>query len=306
MRIIAFFQIIPMSYKILDGKKASQEIKEELKQMVEEQVQAGGKRPHLAAILVGDDGASKTYVNAKSKACEASGFESSTLRFEDTISEDELLKEIDKLNKDDSVDGFIVQLPLPDHIDSDKVLKAVSPEKDVDGFHPINVGKMTLGLPTFLSATPYGVMMLLEKNNIDTTGKHCVIVGNSNIVGTPMTLLLNRMGRATTTNCHIDTIDLPYYTKQADVLVVAVGKPGMIKADMVKEGAVVVDVGITRVEDNTRERGYRLAGDVDFENVAPKCSWITPVPGGVGPMTIAGLMKNTFFAAQGKKATTEV
>lgn len=293
-------------YKILDGKKASQEIKIELKELVEKQVKEGGKRPHLTAVLVGDDGASKTYVNAKSKACNASGFDNSTIRFDATITEKELLYEIDKLNNDDSVDGFIVQLPLPNHIDSDKILKAVSPDKDVDGFHPINVGKMTLGLPTYLSATPYGVMMLLEKNGIKTQGKHCVIVGNSNIVGTPMTLLLNKMGEATTTNCHIHTKDLAFYTKQADILVVAVGKPSLITSDMVKEGVVIVDVGITRIDDSSKKKGYRLAGDVDFKNVAPKCSWITPVPGGVGPMTIAGLMKNTFLASKGKKAITKI
>jgi len=189
---------------------------------------------------------------------------------------------------------------LSKHIDSDKILRSISQEKDVDGFHPINVGRMTVGLKTFLFVTPYGIRMLLEKNGIETIGKHCVIVGNSNIVGTPMTLLLNRMGRATTTNCHIDTKNLSFHTKQADILVVAVGKPNLITADMVKDGVVVVDVGITRVDDSTKERGYKLCGDVDFENVAPKCSWITPVPGGVGPMTIAGLMKNTFLAAKRK------
>jgi len=287
--------------QILDGNKTANKIKEELKQQVEESVKKGGKRPHLAAVLVGENGASLTYVNAKSKACHQSGFKSSIFRFSDTISEDELLQEIDKLNNDYAIDGFIVQLPLPAHIDSDKILNAVSPDKDVDGFHPVNVGKMTLNLPTFLSATPYGVMMLLEKNGIETEGKHCVVVGNSNIVGTPMSLLLNKKGNATVTNCHIYTQNLAMHTKMADILVVAVGKPGLITADMVKDGAIVIDVGITRVEDSSKKSGFKLLGDVAFDEVAPKCSWITPVPGGVGPMTIAGLMKNTFLAAQDKK-----
>lgn len=291
--------------QLLDGRKASKEIKKELKLQVENSIKNGGKRPHLAAILVGEDGASMTYVNAKAKSCKESGFDSSTLRFPSSITENELLQEIDKLNNDDIVDGFIVQLPLPGHIDSDKILNAVSPDKDVDGFNPINVGKMTLNLPTFLSATPYGVMMLLEKNGIETKGKHCVVVGNSNIVGTPMSLLLNKKGNATVTNCHIHTQDLASHTRVADILVVAVGKPDLITADMVKEGAIVVDVGITRVEDSSKKSGYKLKGDVDFDKVSPKCSWITPVPGGVGPMTIAGLMKNTFLAAKGKKQTNK-
>ena len=288
--------------QLLDGKKASAEIKKELKLQVEQSVKNGGRRPHLAAVLVGEDGASITYVNAKSKACKEAGFESSTYKFPSTITEEELLDQIKKLNEDDNVDGFIVQLPLPAHIDSDKILKSISPEKDVDGFHPINVGNMTLNLPTFLSATPYGIIMLLEKNGIETKGKHCVVVGNSNIVGTPMSILLNRKGNATVTNCHIHTQDLASHTKMADILVVAVGKPGLITKDMVKEGAVVVDVGITRVEDSTKKSGYKLLGDVDFEEVSPKCSWITPVPGGVGPMTIAGLIKNTFQAAKNNQS----
>lgn len=288
--------------QLLDGKKASEEIKKELKLQVEQSVKNGGRRPHLAAVLVGKDGASVTYVNAKSKACKEAGFESSTYKFASSITEKELLDEIKKLNEDSNVDGFIVQLPLPAHIDADKILKSISPEKDVDGFHPINVGNMTLNLPTFLSATPYGIIMLLEKNGIETKGKHCVVVGNSNIVGTPMSILLNRKGKATVTNCHIHTQDLASHTRMADILVVAVGKPGLITKDMVKEGAVVVDVGITRVEDSTKKSGYKLLGDVDFEEVSPKCSWITPVPGGVGPMTIAGLIKNTFQAAKNNQS----
>ena len=292
-------------YKVLDGKLAAQEIKDDLKIKVEESVANGGKRPHLAAILVGEDGASQTYVNAKGKACEASGFDSSTIRLSSEITEEELLSEIDKLNNDNAVDGFIVQLPLPNHIDSDKILKSVSPEKDVDGFHPENVGKMTLNLPTYLSATPYGVMMLLEKNGIDLTGKHCVVIGRSNIVGTPMSLLMLKKGNATVTITHSKTRNLAEVCKTADVIVAAIGRPKFVTADMVKEGAIVVDVGIHRVEDASKKSGFRLIGDVEFDSVSPKCSYITPVPGGVGPMTIAGLMKNTFLAAQGKKASAE-
>ena len=292
-------------YKVLDGKLAAQEIKDDLKIKVEESVANGGKRPHLAAILVGEDGASQTYVNAKGKACEASGFDSSTIRLSSEITEEELLSEIDKLNNDNAVDGFIVQLPLPNHIDSDKILKSVSPEKDVDGFHPENVGKMTLNLPTYLSATPYGVMMLLEKNGIDLTGKHCVVIGRSNIVGTPMSLLMLKKGNATVTITHSKTRNLAEVCKTADVIVAAIGRPKFVTADMVKEGAIVVDVGIHRVEDASKKSGFRLIGDVEFDSVSPKCSYITPVPGCVGPMTIAGLMKNTFLAAQGKKASAE-
>ena len=293
-------------YKILDGKQAAQEIKEELKQMVEDSLAQGGKKPHLAAVLVGDDGASQTYVNAKGKACEASGFDSTTLRFSSDISEQALLEEIEKLNNDADIDGFIIQLPLPLHINEDKVLKAVSPDKDVDGFHPQNVGKMTLNLPTYLPATPYGVMMLLEKNNIDLTGKHCVVIGRSNIVGTPMSLLMLKKGNATVTITHSKTKNLAEVCRTADVLVAAIGKPKFVTQDMVKEGAIVVDVGIHRIEDSTKKSGFRLVGDVAFDEVAPKCSWITPVPGGVGPMTIAGLMKNTFLAAQEKKVKSEI
>lgn len=288
------------NYKILDGKKTAQLIKNELKEAVKIQVKAGGKCPHLAAILVGDDGASKTYVAAKAKACEASGFESSTIRLASEITEEELIHEIKKLNTDDRVDGFIVQLPLPKHINTDRVLKSVSPEKDVDGFHPQNVGKMALNLPTFLPATPYGIMLLLEKYNIKTKGKHCVVVGRSNIVGSPMSILLNRPGDATVTLTHRFTENLKIHTQMADILVVAVGIPNFIKANMVKNGVIIVDVGITRVEDKTKKSGYRLIGDVDFNEVASKCSYITPVPGGVGPMTIAGLMKNTFLASNNK------
>lgn len=284
--------------QILDGKKASAEIKEELRLEVEKVKKTGGKIPHLAAVLVGQNGASVTYVNAKSKACDACGFESSTIHFDSSITEEGLLHEIEKLNEDDRIDGFIIQLPLPDHINKDRVLQAISPGKDVDGFHPENVGRMVLNLPTFLPATPYGIMMLLERNGIKTKGKHCVVVGRSNIVGGPMSILFNRPGDATVTLTHRYTENLEIYTRMADILVVAVGIPGFIKADMVKDGVVVVDVGITRVEDDTKKNGFKLLGDVDFDEVSKKASWITPVPGGVGPMTITGLMKNTFFAAQ--------
>ncbi|MGB0404507.1 MAG: bifunctional methylenetetrahydrofolate dehydrogenase/methenyltetrahydrofolate cyclohydrolase FolD [Salibacteraceae bacterium] len=288
---------------ILDGKATSNAIKEEIAIEVEKLKSEGKKVPHLAAVLVGDDGASQTYVNAKVKACEKVGFESTLVRLSADTTEDELLKTIEDLNNDDQIDGFIVQLPLPKHIDEDKVTLAVSPSKDVDGFHPESVGRMCLGLPTFLPATPNGIMELLKRHNIETEGKNCVVIGRSHIVGTPMAILLSRgtnPGNATVTLTHSRTKDLPSITRAADIIVVALGKPHFLKADMVKEGAVVVDVGIHRLEDATKKSGFKLAGDVDYDEVAPKCSAISPVPGGVGPMTIASLLQNTLKAVAGK------
>lgn len=283
---------------LLDGKATAAAIKKEIAAKVEEMVARGERRPHLTAILVGDDGASRTYVANKEKSCGEVGFDSTVLRLPAGTTEDELLKEIDRLNRDDSVDGFIVQLPLPGHIDEQKVLNAIDPSKDVDGFHPVNVGKLMLGEPTFISATPYGIMALLEHYHIDTKGKHCVVLGRSNIVGRPIANLLSQKGApgdCTVTICHSRTEHIEKYTSDADIIIAAIGKPGFLKAGMVKEGAVVIDVGITRVPaDNPK--GYRIAGDVDFAGVAPKCSYITPVPGGVGPMTIISLMRNTFLA----------
>ncbi|GAA5035042.1 bifunctional protein FolD [Marivirga lumbricoides] len=286
---------------LLDGKKLASEIKEELKNKTIQLKSAGGKVPHLSAILVGTDGASQTYVNAKVKDCEEVGFESSKFVFDDTITEEELLHEVDKLNNDDRVDGFIVQLPLPKHINVDKVLSAIKPEKDVDGFHPVNFGRMASNLPAYIPATPYGVMELLKRYDIPTRGKHCVVVGRSHIVGSPVSILMgsaNYPGDATVTLTHRFTENLEHYTKQADILIVAVGKPGLITADMVKEGVVVIDVGTTRVADATKKAGFALKGDVLFETVAEKASHITPVPGGVGPMTRAGLLMNTWLAAK--------
>ncbi|MBF9254707.1 bifunctional 5,10-methylene-tetrahydrofolate dehydrogenase/5,10-methylene-tetrahydrofolate cyclohydrolase [Pontibacter sp. 172403-2] len=286
---------------LLDGKKTSEAIQQEIAAEVAEIKASGGKVPHLAAILVGNDGGSVTYVNNKVLACERIGFGSTLIRYEDTISEEELLIKIKELNLNDEIDGFIVQLPLPKHIDTEKVLEAVDPQKDVDGFHPINVGRMVAGLPAYLPATPAGILQLLERYQIETRGKHCVVIGRSNIVGSPMSILMSKCaypGDATVTLCHRNTVDLPHYTRQADIIIAAVGKPGLITADMVKEGAVVIDVGTTRVPDATKKSGYKLKGDVDFDAVAPKCSFITPVPGGVGPLTIAMLMKNTLRAAK--------
>lgn len=286
---------------LLDGKKLASEIKDELKIKTAQLKSAGGKVPHLSAILVGTDGASQTYVNAKVKDCEEVGFESSKFVFDDTITEEELLHEVDKLNNDDRVDGFIVQLPLPKHIDVDKVLSTIKPEKDVDGFHPVNFGRMASNLPAYIPATPYGVMELLKRYDIPTRGKHCVVVGRSHIVGSPVSILMgsaNYPGDATVTLTHRFTENLEYYTKQADILIVAVGKPGLITADMVKEGVVIIDVGTTRVIDETKKTGFALKGDVLFETVAEKASHITPVPGGVGPMTRAGLLMNTWLAAK--------
>lgn len=288
-----------METLILDGKATSNAIKEEIAAEVEKIKAEGGKVPHLAAILVGDDGASRTYVNAKVKACEKVGFDSTLVRMSADTTEAELLDKINDLNHDDNIDGFIVQLPLPKHIDEDKVTLAVAPEKDVDGFHPENVGRMSLGLPTFLPATPNGIMEMLGRYNIETEGKNCVVIGRSNIVGTPMAILMSRgtnPGNATVTLTHSRTNNLAELTRAADIIIVALGKPKFLTADMVSDGAVVVDVGIHRIEDTSKKNGFRLEGDVDFENVAPKCSAISPVPGGVGPMTIASLLQNTLKA----------
>jgi len=285
--------------KILDGKLAAQAVKEELKKAVQKQVAAGKKAPHLAAILIGDNGASATYVAAKVKACEETGFTSTLLRFDSSISSIELLEKIDGLNNDPFVDGILVQLPLPAHIKEEEVIKAIDPTKDVDGFHPVNLGKLVQGQPGFVPATPYGIMLLLEHYQIDTAGKHAVVIGRSNIVGRPMSILLSgnsQPGNCTVTLCHSKTKNLESHCKQADIIIAALGKPAFLQASMVKEGAIVVDVGITRVIDQSKKSGFRLLGDVDFETVAPHCSWITPVPGGVGPMTIAALLKNTFQA----------
>ena len=288
----------------IDGRKISAEVRQEIAADVKKMIQVGVRPPHLAAVLVGNDGGSETYVNAKMKACEEVGFRSSLIRFPETVSEEELLDAVDDLNEDNEVDGFIVQLPLPDHIDEQKVIMSVSAQKDVDGFHPENVGRMVLGLKTFISATPNGIMELLKRYDIETSGKHCVVIGRSNIVGTPVSILMSRNsnpGNATVTLTHSRTENLSEITKQADIIIVALGKPGFLTADMVKEGVVVIDVGTTRVADASRKSGFRLRGDVDFDNVAPKCSYITPVPGGVGPMTIASLLKNTLLAVKLKE-----
>lgn len=286
--------------QLIDGKQTAATIKAEIKKEVEDIVSKGGKRPHLAAILVGHDGGSETYVRNKVLACEACGFQSTLLRFEDDITEEQLLAEVDKLNKDASVDGFIVQLPLPKHISEQKVIEAIDYKKDVDGFHPINVGRMAIGLPCYISATPKGILELLRRYEIPTSGKKCVILGRSNIVGKPMALLMmqKQYGDSTVTVCHSRSKTLKEECLQADIIIAAIGQPAFLKADMVKKGAVVIDVGTTRVPDSTRKSGFRLQGDVDFENVAPLCSFITPVPGGVGPMTICMLMLNTLAAGK--------
>lgn len=285
--------------QLIDGKKIAEEIQLEIAVEVKQMLAAGKRAPHLAAVLVGNDGGSMTYVNAKMKACEKVGFRSTCLRYESTISEAELLQVVDKLNNDPELDGFIVQLPLPKHIDEHKIVQAINPKKDVDGFHPENIGRMVLNLPTFLPATPYGILQLLQRCNIETSGKHCVVIGRSHIVGSPMSILLARNakgGNSTVTLCHSRTPDITYFTKQADIIVLALGKPGFLKGEMVKDGVVVVDVGTTRVDAPDTKAGWRLKGDADFESVSPKCSWITPVPGGVGPMTITTLLKNTLQA----------
>lgn len=287
--------------QLLDGKKIAKEIKEELRNQVEEIKARGGKAPHLAAVLVGNDGASETYVNAKVRDCEEVGFDSTLVKLEDDISEVALLQEVDKLNQNPDVDGFIVQLPLPEHIDVNKVLEAIDPRKDVDGFHPVNFGRMASNMSSYIPATPLGIVELIKRYDIQTKGKHVVVVGRSHIVGSPVSILLGRAGYpgdATVTLTHRFTENLEHYTKQADILVVAVGKPGLIKADMVKEGVAVIDVGTTRVPDNTKKSGFALKGDVLFDEVSEKASFITPVPGGVGPMTRAGLLLNTWMAAQ--------
>lgn len=288
--------------QLIDGKETARKIKEEIAEEVEQIVATGGKRPHLAAVLVGHDGGSETYVKNKVLACETCGFKSSLIRFEDDVTEDELLACVDKLNKDDDIDGFIVQLPLPKHIDEQKVIEAIDYRKDVDGFHPVNVGRMAIGLPCFISATPLGILTLLRRYNIETSGKKCVILGRSNIVGKPMAQLMmqKQYGDATVTVCHSHSKTLKEECREADIIIAAIGRPDFVTADMVKEGAVVIDVGTTRVPDVSRKSGYRLNGDVKFDEVAPKCSFITPVPGGVGPMTICSLMKNTLEAGKNK------
>lgn len=286
---------------IIDGKATAATIKQEIAQKVAQMVAEGKKRPHLAAILVGHDGGSETYVANKVKACEACGFESTLIRFEDTVSEEDLLEKVAEFNKNANIDGFIVQLPLPDHINAQRVIEAIDYRKDVDGFHPINVGRMGIGLPCFLSATPRGILELLKRYQIETRGKKCVVLGRSNIVGKPMAnlMLQKQFGDSTVTICHSHTVNLAEECQQADILIAAIGSPAFVKAEMVKEGAVVIDVGTTRVPDATKKKGYRLQGDVDYDSVFPKCSYITPVPGGVGPMTICSLMQNTLLAAEG-------
>ena len=285
----------------IDGKATAAAIKAKIAEEVKQLVAKGGKRPHLVAVLVGHDGGSETYVRNKVLACEECGFESTLIRYEENVTEEELLKCVDKLNHDDNVDGFIVQLPLPKHINEEKIVMAVDYKKDVDGFHPINVGRMSIGLPCFISATPLGIMTLLQHYNIDTNGKKCVILGRSNIVGKPMAQLMMQKayGNAAITVCHSQSKNIKQECREADIIIAAIGAPNFVTADMVKEGAVVIDVGTTRVPDSTRKSGFRLNGDVKFDEVAPKCSYITPVPGGVGPMTICSLMTNTLAA--GKK-----
>lgn len=288
---------------LLDGKKISEEIQQELKEKVAALISKGQRAPHLAAVLVGHDGASETYVASKVKTCEKIGFKSSLFHYENSITEKELLDKVNELNNDNLVDGILVQLPLPKHIDAEKVTYAISPEKDVDGFHPVNIGRMVKGLPCFLPATPYGILLLLEKYKIETAGKHSVVIGRSDIVGKPMSILMarnNYPGNCTVTLCHSKTPDLKEHCLQADILIAALGKAEFVSADMVKEGAVVIDVGITRVKDETKKSGFALKGDVHFESVSPVCSYITPVPGGVGIMTIAALMMNTFQAKSTK------
>jgi methylenetetrahydrofolate dehydrogenase (NADP+)/methenyltetrahydrofolate cyclohydrolase len=289
--------------ELLNGKETFFAIREELTEKVNSLKQQGRRAPHLAAILVGGFGPSITYVNAKVKDCERIGFGSSLIELPADVTEEALLEKVNELNNNPEVDGFIVQLPLPKHINENNIIEAINPKKDVDGFHPVNVGKMVLGLPSFVPATPYGIVEMLDRNNIETEGKHCVVIGRSNIVGTPMSILLSRKanpGNCTVTLVHSRTKDLASYTKQADILIAAIGKAHFVKADMVKEGAVIVDVGIHRIEDTTKKSGYRLIGDVDFDEVSKKCSHISPVPGGVGPMTRAGLLLNTMRAYEAK------
>jgi len=283
---------------ILDGKKTSNDIKSEIAISVKEIVSSGSRPPHLAAVIVGEDGASLTYVGSKVRACKKVGFDSTLIKLSENISEQELLLKVKELNENDAIDGYIVQLPLPKHIDSQKILMAVDPSKDVDGFHPTNFGKMALNLPTFISATPYGIMELLDRYNVETSGKHTVVIGRSDIVGRPISILMSRKsnpGNSTVTLAHSRTKNIKELTLQADIIISALGVPNFVKADMVKEGTVIIDVGITRVTDDSK-KGYKIVGDVDYENVSKKSSFITPVPGGVGPMTIAMLLKNTLLA----------
>lgn len=293
--------------QLIDGKAISAQIKTEIAQEVEKIVAAGGKRPHLAAVLVGHDGGSESYVAHKVKACEQCGFKSTLIRFDENITEEELLAQIERLNNDNDIDGFIVQLPLPQHIKEQRIIEAIDYRKDVDGFHPINVGRLSIGLPCFVSATPAGIVELLSRYNIATRGKHCVVLGRSNIVGKPVASLLMQKGtpgNATVTVCHSATPNIKEICRTADIIIAAMGCPGFVTADMVKEGAVVIDVGTTRVEDPTSPKGWKLTGDVCFDEVAPLCSYITPVPGGVGPMTIVSLMRNTLLAS--KKAIFDI
>jgi methylenetetrahydrofolate dehydrogenase (NADP+) / methenyltetrahydrofolate cyclohydrolase len=285
-------------YNLIDGKKIASEIKLEIAAEVEKRLRAGKKVPHLAAILVGNEGSSETYVNNKVKDCAEVGFKSTLIRLNSDSSETELLERIAGLNSDTDIDGFIVQLPLPAHISEKRIIEAIDPEKDADGFHPVNIGRMVIGLDGYLPATPFGIVELLRRYKIETAGRNCVIIGRSNIVGRPLSILLSQKGMdATVTVVHSKTRDIANFTREADIIVAALGSPGFLKADMVKEGAVVIDVGTTRVQASGTKNGWRLAGDVDFYNVAPRCSWITPVPGGVGPMTRDALLRNTLMAA---------
>ncbi len=286
---------------LIEGKKIAEEIKLEIAEEVRLMTEKGHKQPHLAAVLVGHDGGSETYVGNKVKACAQVGFKSTLIRYEDDVTEEELLKKVVELNKDPDIDGFIVQLPLPGHISENKVIETISPEKDVDGFHPVNLGRMVIGLPAYISATPLGIIDLFKRYNIETAGKHCVVIGRSNIVGKPVSILLGQKtnpGNCTVTLCHSRTADLPSITRQADILIAALGRPEFVTADMVKEGAVVIDVGTTRVKSDLTKSGWKLKGDVKFDEVAPRTSYISPVPGGVGLMTIVSLLKNTLLAAK--------
>lgn len=289
--------------QLIDGKVISQEIRMEIAEEVKTIIANGGKKPHLAAILVGNDGASETYVAWKVKDCAQVGFESTLVRMPEKTTEDELINKVKEINIDDNIDGLIVQLPVPKHISERRIIETINPDKDVDGFHPVNTGKLALGLPAFVSATPSGIMELFKRYKIETEGKNCVIIGRSNIVGTPMSLLMSRKtnpGNATVTVCHSRTKDIPFYTRNADIIIAAMGRSEFLTADMVNESAVVIDVGISRVKSDKTKSGWKLIGDVKFDEVAPKCSWITPVPGGVGPMTRVALLKNTLMAT-GKK-----
>jgi methylenetetrahydrofolate dehydrogenase (NADP+)/methenyltetrahydrofolate cyclohydrolase len=288
---------------LLDGKALSAKIKEEIRADVDSIVNSGKRPPHLAAVLIGDDPASHAYVGNKVKSCEFAGFRSTLIHHDASVTQEVLMEIVGKLNADPEVDGFIVQLPLPKHLDADAVTMAIRPEKDVDGFHPVNLGRMTIGLPAYLPATPFGILQMLERYQVETSGKECCILGRSNIVGTPMSILLSRKGNpgdTTVTLCHSRTKDIAFHTRRADIVIAAMGLPNFVTGDMVKEGAVVIDVGINRVEAPERKSGYRLVGDVDFDQVAPKCSFITPVPGGVGPMTVISLLMNTLKAYRGE------